>query len=147
MYSQPAGVSSQVPPVCRTRLISADNFVSGYLLPLHLVAGLIRAGPNVFVALLDQRSEVKRARLTARLYGRSHTHDIGVQVAATCAGASLRATAGLVGNVLYDVSRWPYKAPSHDTHGGSGKRQASLDGSRRTRDRVTAHPFHFVGPQ
>ncbi len=43
---------------------------------------------------------------------RCHTHEIGVCVAATCEGATLRRAAGIVGNVLYDLSRRPYSAPA-----------------------------------
>ena len=73
--------------------------------------------------LLDGIPEATRARLAVWLYGRSHTHEIGVRVAATCDGATLRRTAGLVGNVLYDLSRRPYAAPNHGTRTGSAGAQ------------------------
>lgn len=111
------------------RSISADDFASDCPVPLDLVARLTRAEPDGLADLLDGMPEVKRARLAVWLYGRSHTYEIGVRVAATSEGATLRRAAGIVGNVLYDLSRRPYSAPSYGTHGGGGRRQISLGGS------------------
>ncbi|KAA0122707.1 hypothetical protein SAMN02799622_03084 [Methylobacterium sp. UNC378MF] len=94
-----------------------------------VVGRLIKADPEGATFLLDGIPEATRARLAVWLYGRSHTHAIGVRVAATCDGVTLRRTAGLVGTVLYDLSRRPQALASHPTRGAVGR--ISLGGSRR----------------
>ena len=136
MDSQPADFIAQVPPVKQVRLITAADFSSDCPVPLELVAQLTRAEPDARSGLLDGLSEVTRARLAVWLYGRSHTHEIGVRVAATCEEPTLRNIAGLVGSQLYELSRQPYAAASHGMHGGGGRQQVSLGGSR-----ASAHAF------
>ena len=111
-------------------LVTAQDFKSDCPVPLDLVARLMRTEATAVPDLLDAIPETTRARLAVWLYGRSHTHEIGVRVAATCEGATLRRTAGLVGNVLYDLSRRPYAPPSHGTRAGNHGR-ISLGGSGR----------------
>ncbi|MCJ2134279.1 hypothetical protein MKK69_09470 [Methylobacterium sp. J-026] len=74
-------------------------------MPIDTLSQLYRAGPEALSDQLCGIPEATRARLAIYLYGRSHTHKLGVQIAATCEGASLRRVAGLVGNALYDLSR------------------------------------------
>ncbi|MCJ2099676.1 hypothetical protein [Methylobacterium sp. E-046] len=119
----------------RARSLSIDDPALDCPVPSETVGRLVKAHPDAVPLLLDGIPEATRARLAVWLYGRSHTHEIGVRVAATCEGATLRRAAGLVGNVLYDLSRRPYTAPSHGMNGGGGRRQVSLGGSRST----TAH--------
>jgi hypothetical protein len=128
--SLPAHVIAQVPAVNQVRLITAADFSSDCPVSPELVARLTRAEPDAYSGLLDGLSEATRAHLAVWLYGRSHTHELGVRVAATCEEATLRNIAGFVGNQLYDLSRRPYTAPSHGMHGGGGRRQVSLGGSR-----------------
>ncbi|MCJ2120072.1 hypothetical protein MKK65_26455 [Methylobacterium sp. J-001] len=118
----------------RTRLLSVDDPALDCPVSPETVGQLAKADPEAARLLLDGIPEATRARLAVWLYGRSHTHEIGVRVAATCEGATLRRAAGLVGNLLYDLSRRPYTAPAHGLH-GSGRRQVSLGGSHST----TAH--------
>ncbi|GJE59223.1 hypothetical protein MPOCJGCO_1311 [Methylobacterium trifolii] len=68
-------------------------------------------------------------QLAVWLYGRSHTHEIGVRVAATCEGPSFHQVAGLVGKALYDLSRCPYAPPSSGARLAGGRR-ISLGGSQ-----------------
>ncbi|MCJ2071394.1 hypothetical protein MKK75_21785 [Methylobacterium sp. J-030] len=117
---------------------SVDDPAADCPVPLETVGRLTKADPMALPILLDEIPEVTRARLAVWLYGRSHTHEISVQVAATCKGASLRRAAGLVGNILYDLSRRPYAAPSYGMHGGAGRRQISLGGSRSSAGHVAA---------
>jgi hypothetical protein len=117
---------------------SVDDPAADCPVPPETVGRLTKADPMVLPILLDGIPEVTRARLAVWLYGRSHTHEIGVRVAATCEGAALRRAAGLVGNVLYDLSRRPYAAPSHGMHGGAGRRQISLGGSRSSAGHAVA---------
>ena len=114
----------------QVRSITAADFAGDCPVPLELVAQLTRAEPTARSGLLDGLSQATRSRLAVWLYGRSHTHEIGVRMAATCDEASLRHSAGLVGSQLYELSRRPYKAPGHGLHGGVGRRQVSLGGSR-----------------
>ena len=114
----------------QVRLITAADFSSDCPVPLELVAQLTRAEPDARPGLLDSLSEVTRARLAVWLYGRSHTHEIGVRVAATCEEATLRNIAGFVGSQLHELSRRPSAARIHGMHGGCGRRPVSLGGSR-----------------
>ncbi|XYD11960.1 hypothetical protein R1A27_32925 (plasmid) [Methylobacterium sp. NMS12] len=114
----------------QVRSITAEDFASDCPVPLDFAARLSRVEPHGLTDLLDGLPETTRARLAVWLYGRSHIHEIGVRVAATCDSASLRRAAGLVGSTLYDLSRRPYTAPSHGLAGGGGRRQVSLGGSR-----------------
>jgi hypothetical protein len=114
----------------KTQPLSIDDPAADCPIPAETVGQLIKADADAATYILDGIPEATRARLAVWLYGRSHTHEIGVRVAATCDGATLRRTAGLVGNALYDASRRPYKAPSHGarpagsriTLGGSSRR-------------------------
>ena len=110
------------------RSISAQDFASDFPVPLDLVTRLIQAAPEAVAELLEVVSEGRRAQLAVWLYGRSHTHEIGVRIAATCEGAALRRAAGPLGNVLHELSRRPYVAPSHGAR-PSAARRVSLGGS------------------
>lgn len=98
--------------------------------PPETVGRLARATPDDLPDLVEGIPEATRARLAVWLYGRSHTHEIGVRIAATCDGSSLRRAGGLIGNALYDLSRRPYTAPTHGTR-TSGAARISLGGSSR----------------
>ncbi|MGU3464839.1 hypothetical protein ACLBXO_08270 [Methylobacterium sp. C33D] len=111
------------------RTLSIDDPALDCPVAPDVVGRLIKADPEGAAFLLDGIPESTRARLAVWLYGRSHTHAIGVRVAATCEGATLRRTAGLVGNVLYDLSRRPVATASHGPRGGAGR--ISLGGSKR----------------
>ncbi|GJE51297.1 hypothetical protein GOFOIKOB_4352 [Methylobacterium tardum] len=114
----------------KARALSVDDPANDCPVSPETVGQLIKSDAEGATYLLDGIPEATRARLAVWLYGRSHTHEIGVRVAATCDGATLRRTAGLVGNVLYDLSRRPYAAPNHGTRTGSAGR-ISLGGSKR----------------
>ena len=116
----------------QVRLITAEDFADDCPVPLGLATHLMRADPETLLDLLDGIPEATRARLALWLYGRSHTHEIGVRVAATCERSCLYRIGGPVGDALHELSRQPYTAPSHGMHGGGGRRQISLGGSYRT---------------
>ena len=113
----------------KPRSLSIDDPALDCPVPPDIVGRLIKSDPEGAAYLLDGIPEATRARLAVWLYGRSHTHEIGVRVAATCEGTTLRRTAGIVGNALYEISRRPYAAPSHGTR-SSGNR-ITLGGSQR----------------
>ncbi|MBP1182719.1 hypothetical protein [Methylobacterium sp. PvR107] len=110
--------------------LSIDDPANDCPVSPETVGRLIQSDAEGATYLLEGIPETTRARLAVWLYGRSHTHEIGVRVAATCDGTTLRRAAGLVGNVLYDLSRRPYAAPSHGTRTGSAGR-ISLGGAKR----------------
>jgi hypothetical protein len=114
----------------QARSLSLDDPALDCPVPSETLGRITRAEPATVPSLVDGIPEATRARLAVWLYGRSHTHEIGVRVAATCEGASLRRAAGLVGNLLYDLSRRPYAPPSHGTRAGQHGR-ISLGGSGR----------------
>ncbi|MCJ2018870.1 MULTISPECIES: hypothetical protein [unclassified Methylobacterium] len=112
----------------KVRPLSIDDPAHDCPVPPETVGRLIKADHEDTAFLLDGIPEATRARLAVWLYGRSHTHEVGVRVAATCEGATLRRAAGVVGNALYDLSRRPYAAPSHGTRAGASR--ISLGGTR-----------------
>ena len=109
MRSHPPSISSQVPPVNQVRSITAADFSSDCPVSLELVAQLTRVEPTARSGLLDGLSEATRARLAVWLYGRSHTHEIGVRVAATCEEETLRNFAGFVGSQLEKCAALPLR--------------------------------------
>lgn len=109
------------------RTITAADFADDCPVPVPLVARLASADADALSDLLDAIPEARRARLAVWLYGRSHTHELGVRVAAACDGTALRREAGHVGSVLHDLSRRPYAAPSYGAR--STTRRVSLGGS------------------
>ncbi len=97
---------------------------------LDLLGALYRADQETLDLILSDLPEATRAKLAAYLYGRSHTNALGLRVAATCGGASLRRAAGLLGNALFEQSRQSDK-PAAKAHPGARK-GISLGGSRAT---------------
>ena len=95
--------------------------------PLTTLGALYRADEFALADLIDTIPEETRARLAVYLYGRSHTHALGIQVASTCEGEVLRDASGVVGNILYELSRQPLAKRSS---GNALKPSISLAGSR-----------------
>ncbi|MCJ2013096.1 hypothetical protein [Methylobacterium sp. J-076] len=114
----------------QARSFSFDDPILDCPVPPETVGRLARAEPGALPDLVDGIPEATRARLAVWLYGRSHTHEVGVRIAATCDGSSLRRAGGLIGNALYDLSRRPYAAPTHGTR-TNGSARISLGGSNR----------------
>ena len=109
--------------------ISVDDPAADCPVATEVLGRLIASEAETLPSLLEGIPETTRARLAVYLYGRSHTHELGIRIAATCDGAVLRRAAGLVGNTLYDLSRRPYAAPSYGNHRSQGSR-ISLGGPR-----------------
>ena len=109
--------------------VSSEDPAGDCPVPIDTLSRLYRAEPEALPDQLEAIPEATRARLAVYLYGRSHTRQLGVQIAATCEGASLRRVAGFAGNALHDLSRqnpilWVDAIPSTN-----GKRGVSLAGS------------------
>lgn len=113
-----------------TRSRSFDDPTNDCPVSPETVGRLMRADPDLVPELVEEIPESTRARLAVWLYGRSHTHQIGVRIASTCDGSSLRRAGGLIGNALYDLSRRPYMPPSHGIR-TAGSARISLGGSSR----------------
>lgn len=102
--------------VTKALSLSFDDPTAECPLPSEALGRISRADPETVSAMVCEIPEATRARLAVYLYGRSHTHELGIRIAATCDGATLRRAAGLVGNTLYDLSRRPYTPPSYGSH-------------------------------
>jgi hypothetical protein len=95
---------------------SVEDPVGGCPVPLDTLRQLYRAGPETLSEQLGGIPEATRARLAVFLYSRNHMRQLGVRIAATCEGGSLRRAAGFVGNALHTLSRqkpasWSYGTP------------------------------------
>jgi hypothetical protein len=103
----------------RAAVLSVDDPVRDCPVPPDTLGRIARAEPDALNDIVEGIPEAVRARLAVYLYGRSHTHELGIRIAATCEGTTLRRAAGLVGNMLHDLSRRPYSPPSHGLRGTS----------------------------
>ena len=115
--------------VTKALTLSFDDPTAECPLPPDALGKISRADPETVSAMVREIPEATRARLAVYLYGRSHTHELGIRIAATCDGATLRRAAGIVGNTLYDLSRRPYTPPSYGSPRTQGVR-ISLGGPR-----------------
>ncbi len=73
--------------------------------PLSVLGQIYRGDSETVDAIVADIPPRTRARLAAYLYGKSHTHEIGLRIAATCEEADLIQAAGLAGSVLHAQSR------------------------------------------
>ncbi|GJE62607.1 hypothetical protein [Methylobacterium trifolii] len=121
--------------MAQARSSSIDDPTLDCPVPFDELGRISRADSESLPALVDGIPESTRARLAVYLYGRSHTHELGIRIAATCEGTTLRRAAGIVGNVLYDLSRRPYAPPSYGSR-ASGPTRISLAGSKASPHRV-----------
>ena len=71
----------------------------------ELLGRLYRAGPDGVDAAVSSLSETTRAQLAAFCYARSHLHEIGLTIAATCDQRALTEAAGRAGDALFARSR------------------------------------------
>jgi hypothetical protein len=124
--------------VNRAYPVSAEDPAGDCPVSVDMLSRLYHAKPEELAEQLGGIPEATRARLAVYLYGRSHTRQLGVRIAGTCEGVSLRRVAGFVGNALHDLSRqnpatWAEAIPS-----SSGRRGVSLAGSGTSTQRATA---------
>jgi hypothetical protein len=110
--------------------VSAEDPAADCPVPIDTLSRLYRADPETLSDQLEGIPEATRARLAVYLYGRSHTRQLGVQIATTCEGSSLRRVAGFAGNALHDLSRQNPSAWVDAIPSAGGKRGVSLAGSR-----------------
>lgn len=98
--------------------------------PLDLLGRVYRADADTLSRLIADIPERRRARLAAYLYGRSHTHELGLKVAAACTIAALRTAEGPLGEAIHAQSRRSYAPPTHGETRPTSVRKISLAGSR-----------------
>ena len=99
---------------------------------LETLGALYRADEEQLAEMLAGLPETTRAQLAVYLYGRSHTHELGIRIAAGCEVSTLRRAAGLIGNVLYEQSRKGYVAPIYGGYRSVAKAKISLGGAKPT---------------
>ena len=71
----------------------------------ELLGQIYRAGPEGVESVVANLPQDPRARLAAFCYARTHLHEIGLSIAATCDERSLTEAAGRAGEALYARSR------------------------------------------
>ena len=101
---------------------------------LDLLGRVYRVDADKMLLLIADVPENIRARLAAYLYGRSHTHELGLQVGATCTMAALSGAEGPLGEAIYAQSRQTYARPDHGKARSPFKRRISLSGSQMKAD-------------
>jgi hypothetical protein len=83
-------------------------------------------------ALVAGIPEPTRARFAAYLYGRSHTHRLGLTIAQTCTEQMLIRVAGTVGEVMFRQSQSDYSEPTYGSFKVPSPKTISLGGVRRS---------------
>lgn len=114
------------------RSISIDDFDAGCPVSENTLGRIYRAEGEVLDHLLAGIPENTRARLAAYLYGRSHTHELGVRVAATCDAATMARTSGALGEAIHALSRQDYARPTYGEERRHSPKRISLAGSAMT---------------
>ena len=111
--------------------ISVDDPAADCPVATEVLGQLIASETETLASALEGIPEATCARLAVYLYGRSHTHELGIRIAATCEKRTLQRLPGLVGDVLHDLSRKPFAPASFGARSVSSK-GISLGGSYRT---------------
>jgi hypothetical protein len=126
---QPAGAT-----VNQAHLITVRDFEDGCPVPVETLGRLYRADAETRSALVASIPQRTRAHLAVFLYGRMHTRELGVRVAATCEAALLMQIAGTLGEVIYAQSRTGYERPAYGEDRRPSRSTISLAGPRRAND-------------
>lgn len=122
--------NQQVPSVFQARSIDIDDFTDGCPVSADTLGTIYRADAERLPSLVAEIPLQTRARLAAFLYGRSHTRDLGLQVAATCDAATMRRMSGDLGGTIYVQSRHSGARPTWGDDARSSGRRISLAGSQ-----------------
>ncbi|TXN72043.1 hypothetical protein [Methylobacterium sp. WL6] len=108
--------------------ITIDDPAADCTVASEVQGWIIASEAKMLPSLLEGIREATRARVAVYLYSRSHTHELGIRIAAACERQMLQRLPGLVGDALHDLSRKPYAAASFATRPVSSK-GISLGGS------------------
>jgi hypothetical protein len=120
--------------VNQAQSITVRDFEDGCPVPAETLGRIYRADISAVPGLVAGIPERTRARLAVFLYGRMHTRELGVRVAATCEAALLMQIAGALGEVIYAQSRNGYAHPTFGEERRSLKAAISLAGPRKGTD-------------
>ena len=82
-----------------------DSSVEACPISEDLLGHIYRTGPDGVESAVSNLPHTARARLAAFCYARTHLHEIGLAIAATCDERSLTEAAGRAGEALYARSR------------------------------------------
>ena len=118
----------------QAHLITVLDFEDGCPVPSEMLGRLYRADASALPGLVASIPKRTRARLAVFLYGRMHTRELGVRVAATCEAALLMQIAGTLGEVIYSQSRDGYERPTYGEDRRPSRSRVSLAGSRKSSD-------------
>ncbi|MCK2056946.1 hypothetical protein [Methylobacterium sp. 37f] len=118
----------------QAHLITVRDFEDGCPVPAEMLGRLYRADAETLSNLIAGISQRTRAQLAVFLYGRIHTRELGVRIAAMCEAALLMQTAGTLGEVIYAQSRTGYERPTYGEVHRPLRSAISLAGSRKTGD-------------
>ena len=115
-------------------MITIRDFEDGCPVPAETLGRLYRADAKTLRNLIAGIPQRGRARLAVFLYGRTHTRELSVRVAAMCEAALLMQTAGPLGEVIYAQSRTGYERPTYGEDRRPSRSAVSLAGPRRAND-------------
>ena len=118
----------------QTHLLTLRDFEDGCPVSPEMLGRIYRAEVATLSNLVAGIPERIRARLAIFLYGRMHTRELGVRVAATCEAALLMQVGGALGESIYAQSRDGYVRPTYGEHRHPPRGVVSLAGSRTTSD-------------
>lgn len=118
----------------QAHLITVREFEDGCPVPAETLGRLYRADASALPGLVADVPERTRASLAVFLYGRVHTRELGVRIAATCEAALLMQIGGTLGEVIYAQSRTGYERPTYGEDRRPSRGAISLAGPRRTND-------------
>ena len=118
----------------QAHLITVRDFEDGCPVPAEMLGRLYRADTEALLSLVKGIPQRTRAHLAVYLYGRMHTRELGVRVAATCEAALLMQIAGTLGEVIYAQSRDGYERPTYGEDRRPSRSTISLAGPRRAND-------------
>jgi len=118
----------------------------------ELLGALYRADKGTFPGVLATIAPHDRALLALFCYPRSHLHELGLAIAATCDESDLYALGGRVGAILYANSREKPQAPTIPTHAAERRRITLATGQLRQMvplddelDDAAPHDLTFAG--
>jgi len=120
--------------VNQAHLITARDFEDGCPISPEMLGRIYRAEAATLPSLVAGIPERTRARLAVFLYGRTHTRELGVRVAATCDPALLAQTSGSLGVAIHGLARRGYAPPTYEEDRRPSKKAVSLAGSFRDTD-------------
>ena len=118
----------------QAHLITVRDFEDGCPVPAETLGRLYRADAETRSNLVGSIPQRTRAHLAVFLYGRMHTRELGVYVAAMCEAALLMQIAGTLGEVIYAQSRTGYERPTYGEDRRPSRSTISLAGPRRAND-------------